>query len=68
MQAIITQTQQNALLKKQALNRLSRTALAEQLGLSIPTVRSVLDTKPPFAVNSKTFTAVNNWLIEQLDD
>lgn len=68
MQAIITQAQQTALIKKQALNRLSRTALAKQLGLSIPTVRAVLDTQPPFAVNSKTFTAVNDWLIEQLDN
>ncbi|MBM7616608.1 hypothetical protein JOC36_000141 [Weissella uvarum] len=68
MQAIITQAQQNALLKKQALNRLSRTALANELELSRPTVQAVLDTEPPFAVNSKTFTAVNNWLIEQLDN
>lgn len=66
MQAIITSKQQTALIKKQAVNRLSRYQLAEKLNLSKPTVKNVLDKQAPFVVSSKTFTAVNNYLLEDL--
>ncbi|MHB9649234.1 hypothetical protein ACX9VS_07360 [Weissella paramesenteroides] len=66
MQAIITSKQQTALIKKQAVNRLSRYQLAEKLNLSKPTVKSVLDKQAPFVVTEKTFTAVNNYLLEDL--
>lgn len=66
MQAIITSKQQTALIKKQAVNRMTRSELAKQLKLSRPTIKDVLDNEAPFAVHEKTFTAVNNYLLEDL--
>ena len=66
MQAIITEQQQTALIKKQALSRLTRYKLAEHLNLSRSTVKDVLDKQAPFVVSGKTFTAVNNYLLEDL--
>ncbi|WP_407124906.1 hypothetical protein [Weissella paramesenteroides] len=66
MQAIITEQQQIALIKKQAINRLTRNELSARLNLSKPTLRRVLDKQTPFVVSSKTFTAVNNYLLEDL--
>lgn len=66
MQAIITEQQQLALIKKQAINRLTRTQLANKLNLARTTVKDVLDKKTPFVVSGKTFTAVNNYLLEDL--
>ena len=66
MQKIITKKQQLQLIKKQAVNRLSRYQLAEILNLSKPTVKNVLDKQAPFVVSGKTFRAVNNYLLEDL--
>ena len=66
MQKIITKRQQLQLIKKQAVNRLSRYQLAEILNLSKPTVKNVLDKQAPFVVSGKTFTAVNNYFLEYL--
>lgn len=63
---IITEAQQNELLNKQALSRLNRTNLAKQLNLSRSTVQDVLDKPTPFVVSGKTFTAVNDYLLEDL--
>lgn len=63
---IITEIQQKELLKKQALNRLNRTNLAKRLNLSRSTIQDVLDKPAPFVVSGKTFTAVNNYLLEDL--
>lgn len=66
MQAIITEKQQTALIKKQAINRLTRTQLASELDLARSTVKDVLDKQAPFVVSGKTFRAVNNYLLEDL--
>jgi len=66
MQAIITEKQQVALIKKQAVNRLTRSQLAEKLNLARTTVKDVLDKQTPFVVSGKTFTAVNDYLLEDL--
>lgn len=66
MQAIITEQQQVALIKKQAVNRLTRSQLATNLNLARSTVKDVLDKQAPFVVSGKTFTAVNNFLLEDL--
>lgn len=66
MKLTITEQQQLALIKKQAVNRLSRYQLAEKLNLSKPTIKSILDGATPLTVRSKTFTAVNNYLLEDL--
>ena len=63
---IITDAQQKDLIKKQALSRLTRSKLAEHLNLSRSTIQIVLDKQAPFVVSGKTFTAVNNYLLEDL--
>lgn len=68
MKAIITDKQQKELLKLQALNRMTRTSLALKIGVSRSTMQIILDEATPFAVHSKTFTAVNNFLIEELSN
>lgn len=64
----MTKETQTALLKQQAVCRLTRTDLAKELGLSRETVQNVLDKGTPFVVNGKTYTAVNAWLINKLDN
>lgn len=66
MKANISKDQQIALLRKQGQERLNRTELSDVLGLSRETVRTVLDSETPLTVSSKTFTAVNDWLISEL--
>lgn len=66
MQAIITETQRATLLREQGYLKLNRRDLAKKLGLSYGTVKTVLDAPTPLIVSGKTFTAVNNFLIEQL--
>jgi hypothetical protein len=68
MQAIITARQQNELLKIQALNRLTRSLLAKELGISRSTITTVLNADTPLVVNSKTFIAVNDFLISHLSN
>ncbi|WP_258088928.1 hypothetical protein [Weissella fangxianensis] len=63
---IFTDTLQKELLKKQALSRLNRTNLAKHLNLSRSTIQDVLDKPTPFVVSGKTFTAVNNYLHQDL--
>ena len=67
MKATISKDQQIALLRKQGQERLNRTELSDVLGLSRETVRTVLDSETPLTVSAKTFTAVNDWLISELD-
>lgn len=62
----ITYTQQVELIKSQALNRLSRGDLARKLHLNGATLRKVLDSDTPLAVNQATYTAVTNYLVEEL--
>ncbi len=66
MQAIITSQQQTELLKAKGKEKLTRLALSEKLGLSRSTVQVILDAPTPLIVSGKTFTAVNNFLIDQL--
>lgn len=68
MKSTISDKQQTELLKAQALNRLSRTALAERLNISRSSILRVLDSKTPIPVSKKVFTAVNNFLIEELSN
>lgn len=66
MQAIITETQRATLLREQGYLKLNRRGLAKKLGLSYGTIKTVLDAPTPLIVSGKTFTAVNNFLIDQL--
>lgn len=68
MKSTISDKQQTELLKAQALNRLSRTALADRLNLSRSSIIRVLDSNIPIPVSKKVFTAVNNFLIEELSN
>ncbi|MFR6558781.1 MAG: HTH domain-containing protein [Weissella confusa] len=66
MQAIITKDQQLALLRNAGEKRLTQTALADKLGITRMTLRRVIDAEAPVVVSSKTFQALNNYLISEL--
>lgn len=66
MQKIINKDLQDKLITSSALKKLGRIELGEELGLTAVTIRKLLDTDTPFVVSPKTFTAVNNFLIEEL--
>lgn len=66
MKAIISQKQQYELLKLQWVNKLNRRGLAEKLGVSYGTTKTLLDADAPIIVSGKTFQAVNNYLISEL--
>lgn len=68
MRAIITPKQQTKLLQLAGRMRLSRKALADELDISGPTMRRVLDSESPVVVTSKVFTSVNDFLLENLGE
>ncbi|CAM3791694.1 hypothetical protein K8375_09865 [Weissella cibaria] len=68
MRAIITPKQQTKLLQLAGRMRLSRKALADELDISGPTMRRVLDSEAPVVVTSKVFTSVNDFLLENLGE
>ena len=67
MQAILTKQQHTALLKKAGAERLNQSKLADILGVSRRTVWSIFNSEAPVKVNAKTFTAINDWLLSDLD-
>lgn len=67
MKVIINKQQHTAMLKKAGAERLTQTKLAKVLGLSRRTVWSIYNSPAPMAVNTKTFTAINDWLLSGLD-
>lgn len=68
MQSIITNKQQRKLIMVSALNRLNRMSLANEIGVSEPTLRKVLVSKPPIMVNNRTYFQVNKWLDGQVEE
>ena len=66
MQAIITSQQQLALLRNAGEQRLTQKEMAQKLGIARMTLRKVMNDEAPLIVSGKTFTAVNNFLIDQL--
>lgn len=61
-QSIFTEQDQNNLLIYRALNRLSQNELATQIGLSRPTVQSLLNDDAPIVISPKTYNAVHTVL------
>lgn len=62
MQSVFEKKNQDRLLKKMAISRLTRNELAGIIGISIPTIRKLLNAPTPVVINRKTFTAVEKWL------
>ena len=66
MQAIITTDQQLALLRSAGEQLLKQKEMDQKLGIARMTLRKVMNDDAPLIVSGKTFTAVNNFLIDQL--
>ncbi|MDC6398622.1 hypothetical protein [Lactiplantibacillus pentosus] len=68
MQSLISDDQQEKLLTVAALNRLNKSNLANEIGVSQPTLRKILISQPPIIVNNRTYFRVNEWLTDQARD
>ncbi|GHP14310.1 hypothetical protein YK48G_17350 [Lentilactobacillus fungorum] len=62
MNYIIDQDQQKKILIKLALKRKWRYQIADDIGLSLPTLRKILNSNTPVIVNAKVYKNVNNWI------
>lgn len=62
MQRIISKSQQKILLANIAVNRMSRDEASRAIGVSLPTLRKVLNAEPPLVVNQHTYKLVQTWL------
>lgn len=67
MGSVFTEQQQTALWKKMGRERLNRKKLAGILKFTQPTIKRLLDSPAPMAVNTKTFATINDWLLSDLD-
>ncbi|QDJ58352.1 hypothetical protein EFA59_01980 [Weissella hellenica] len=63
---ILSEKQQYELLKFKSIKRLNNSQLGEILNLNHGTLKRVLDSEAPISVSTKTFTAVNNFLLKEL--
>lgn len=59
---ILTKEQQERLLIKMALERYSKKAAAEQIGISRPTILKITRDQAPIALNRDTYQNVINFL------
>ena len=59
---ILTKEQQERLLTKMALERYSKKAAAEQIGISRPTISKITRDQAPIALNRDTYQNVINFL------
>lgn len=59
---ILTKEQQEQLLTKMALERYSKKAAAEQIGISRPTILKITRDQAPIALNRDTYQNVINFL------
>ncbi|MCT0485293.1 hypothetical protein [Weissella paramesenteroides] len=63
---ILNSKQQYELLKLKSIKRLNDKQLGEVLNLNHGTLKRVLDSEAPISVSTKTYTVVNNFLLEEL--
>ena len=59
---IFTDDLQRQLLIAKGVERLTRNDLAGQIGVSLPTMTRLINSKPPFAVQSNVYKRLVNWL------
>lgn len=63
---IINDKQQYELLKLKSIKRLNDKQLGEILKLNHGTLKRILDSEAPISVSTKTYTIVNDFLLEEL--
>lgn len=63
---IINDKQQYELLKLKSIKRLNDKQLGEILNLNHGTLKRILDSEAPISVSTKTYTIVNDFLLEEL--
>ncbi|KAA8435042.1 hypothetical protein FKV73_01265 [Weissella paramesenteroides] len=63
---IINDKQQYELLKLKSIKRLNDKQLGEKLKLNHGTLKRILDSEAPISVSTKTYTIVNDFLLEEL--
>lgn len=63
---ILTSKQQYELLRIKSVKRLNDKQLGERLDLNHGTLKRVLDSNTPLSVSSKTYSIINNFLLEEL--
>jgi len=62
MQKVLSREKQTELLTSMALMHMTRNDLSQAIGISIPTMRKVLDAPTPVVVSAKTLESMENWL------
>lgn len=63
---ILNDKQQYELLKLKSIKRLNDKQLGKVLGLNHGTLKRVLDSNTPISVSTRTYTIVNDFLLEEL--
>lgn len=59
---IFTNDLQRQLLIVKGLERLTRNDLANEIGVSLPTMTRLINNKTPFAIQSNVYKRLTNWL------
>ena len=62
---ILTSKQQEQLLTVKGVNRLTRNNLAEEIGVSLPTMSKLINDPAPLALQSDIYQRITNWLDKQ---
>lgn len=61
---IFTDDLQRQLLIAKGLERLTRNDLANEIGVSLPTMTRLINSKTPFAIQNSVYKRLTNWLSE----
>lgn len=61
---VFTDDLQRQLLMAKGLERLTRNDLANEIGVSLPTMTRLINNKTPFAIQNNVYKRLANWLSE----
>ena len=61
---VFTDDLQRQLLMAKGLERLTRNDLANEIGVSLPTMTRLINNKTPFAIQNNVYKRLTNWLAE----
>lgn len=61
---VFTDDLQRQLLMAKGLERLTRNDLANEIGVSLPTMTRLINNKTPFAIQNNVYKRLTNWLSE----
>lgn len=59
---VFTDDLQRQLLMAKGLERLTRNDLANEIGVSLPTMTRLINNKTPFAIQNNVYKRLTNWL------